>query len=301
MSLSPQEPLVSILMTVYNREKYISSAIESVIELQYHNWELIICDDCSTDNSLTIAKKYEEKDNRIKVYKNEVNLGDYPNRNRAATYAKGKYIKYLDSDDLIYPHGLGVMVGAMEQFGNAAFALSYAKSDDIKPYPFILTPHEAYCEHFLGRGLLHVGPSGSIVRRDVFESEGGFKLKRFLGDNEFWLRLSCKYSMLKMQPALVWWRKHEGQEIKAGNDAGYYAIETFLLNKRILESNFCPLSEHERKLALRKLKQHQARHILRMGLLKRQCKHAFTLYKKTGISFLELLTGLNRYLYYHSS
>src|SRR5258706_11542994 len=135
-------PLVSILMTVYNREKYIASAIESVIQLQYNNWELIICDDCSIDNSMAIAKQYEGKDKRIRVYKNEVNLGDYPNRNRAASFAKGKYIKFLDSDDLIYPHGLDVMVNAMEQFTEAAFALSHTRPEDIKPYPFMLTPHE---------------------------------------------------------------------------------------------------------------------------------------------------------------
>ena len=53
-----------------------------------------------------LPKRYEKKDARIKVYVNQTNLGDYPNRNKAASYAKGKYIKYLDADDLIYPHGL---------------------------------------------------------------------------------------------------------------------------------------------------------------------------------------------------
>jgi len=301
MSLNMPMPFVSILMTTYNREKYITDAIESVLRLTYSNWELIICDDCSTDNSLAIAKQYEEMDNRIKIYKNDVNLGDYPNRNRAASFAKGKYIKYLDSDDLIYPHGLGVMVSAMEEFTEAAFALSYSKPQDVKPYPFILMPNEAYREHFLGRGVLNTGPSGSIIRRDIFESEGGFKLKRFLGDNELWLRLASKYPMVKMHPALIWWRQHEGQEIKAGNNSGYYEIETFLLYKNILESNSSPLNESERKMALQKLKQHHARHILRMALLKGQFRATYSLYKKTNINLSELLTGLRPYVYYHSS
>ena len=103
-------PIASILTTVYNREKYIAACIDSVLASSYQDWELIIVDDVSTDASVAIAKSYEKKDPRIKVYVNEKNLGDYPNRNKAASYAKGKYLKYLDADDIIYPHGLEVMV-----------------------------------------------------------------------------------------------------------------------------------------------------------------------------------------------
>jgi glycosyltransferase involved in cell wall biosynthesis len=93
---------------------YIAEAIDSVINSNYQNWELIIVDDCSKDRTVEIARKYEKQDDRIKVYVNKTNLGDYPNRNRAASYAKGKYLKYVDADDLIYPHGLEVMVRALE-------------------------------------------------------------------------------------------------------------------------------------------------------------------------------------------
>ena len=98
---SSQPPLVSVLMTSYNREKYIGLAIESVLNSTYQNWELIICDDCSSDGTVEIAKSFAKKDARIRVYINERNLGDYPNRNRAAQYAVGTYLKYVDADD--YP------------------------------------------------------------------------------------------------------------------------------------------------------------------------------------------------------
>ena len=114
-------PIASILTTVYNREKYIAACIDSVLASSYQDWELIIVDDVSTDASVAIAQSYEQKDPRIKVYVNEKNLGDYPNRNKAASYAKGKYLKYLDADDIIYPHGLEVMVHTMEQFPEAAW------------------------------------------------------------------------------------------------------------------------------------------------------------------------------------
>ena len=102
-------------MTSYNREKYIAQAIESVLASTYKDFELIIVDDCSKDNTVGIAKKYEELDSRVKVYVNEFNLGDYPNRNKAATYAKGKYIKYIDADDMIYPWGLEIIINSFEK------------------------------------------------------------------------------------------------------------------------------------------------------------------------------------------
>src|SRR5271156_3108445 len=103
-------------MTAYNREKYIAQAIDSILESTYKNFELIIVDDCSKDKTVEIAKGYAQKDSRVKVFINEKNLGDYPNRNKAASYANGKYLKYVDSDDVVYPTGLEVFVNSMEQF-----------------------------------------------------------------------------------------------------------------------------------------------------------------------------------------
>jgi len=87
------EPLVSVLMTTYNRSKYLSMAVESVMASTYQNWELLIVDDQSTDNCVEIAQAFAAKDPRIKSIVNEKNIGDYPNRNMAASLAKGKYIK----------------------------------------------------------------------------------------------------------------------------------------------------------------------------------------------------------------
>jgi glycosyltransferase involved in cell wall biosynthesis len=109
-------PLVSVLMTAYNREKYIDEAIESVLASSYRNLELIVVDDCSKDRSVEIARTYAAKDDRVKVYVNETNLGDYPNRNRAASLARGEYIKYADSDDIMFPSCLKKMVTPMIQF-----------------------------------------------------------------------------------------------------------------------------------------------------------------------------------------
>jgi glycosyltransferase involved in cell wall biosynthesis len=111
----PDDPLVSVLMTTYNKERYIAEAIESVLTSTYTNFELIILDDCSNDRTVEIAEGVALMDHRIRVYVNENNLGDYRNRNEAAEYAKGKYIKYCDSDDKIFDWTLDYCVKMMEK------------------------------------------------------------------------------------------------------------------------------------------------------------------------------------------
>lgn len=92
------EGLVSIVMPSYNTGKYICETIESVLQQTYTDWELIIVDDCSKDNTLDILAQYEDK--RIRVLVNEKNSGAAVSRNRAIAEAKGEWIAFLDSDDL---------------------------------------------------------------------------------------------------------------------------------------------------------------------------------------------------------
>lgn len=97
-----KEPLVSIIMPLYNCEKYLSEAIESILEQSYLNWELLIVDDCSTDSSFAIAKSYAKKDNRIQVFINDsVKHGPGSTRNYGMDRIKGKYTYFIDSDDWI--------------------------------------------------------------------------------------------------------------------------------------------------------------------------------------------------------
>lgn len=205
-------PLVSVLMTSYNRELYIRVAIESVLAQTYDHFELIILDDGSTDRTVAVAKEYEYKDARVRVYQNEKNLGDYPNRNKAAYYAKGKYIKYVDADDYFYPWGLEIMVQSMEEFPEAGWGLCSLEQDRDKPFPFMLFPHEIYQYHLFRSSLFHKAPLSAIIKRDVFESVDGFSGKRQMSDTEMWHILGMKYSLVLMPHGIVWYREHNQQE-----------------------------------------------------------------------------------------
>lgn len=98
--MSENNPLVSIITPNYNCSRFITETIESVLAQTYTNWEMIIVDDCSTDNSYQISLEYSQKDSRIKVYKNDKNSGAAFSRNSALDIAQGEYIAFLDSDDL---------------------------------------------------------------------------------------------------------------------------------------------------------------------------------------------------------
>lgn len=100
------DDLVSIIMSAYNVEKYIAEAIESVLKQTYTNWELIIVNDCSIDATEQLAKKYQEQDERIKLHSLPENKGVANARNIALQNAVGRYIAFLDSDDIWLPEKL---------------------------------------------------------------------------------------------------------------------------------------------------------------------------------------------------
>ena len=106
--------LVSVIMPSYNTAEYISASIASVQEQTYTDWELIIVDDCSTDNTDEVVKPFLS-DNRIKYIKNEKNSGAAVSRNRALREAKGKWIAFLDSDDLWLPVKLEKQIAFMKK------------------------------------------------------------------------------------------------------------------------------------------------------------------------------------------
>ena len=93
------QPLVSVIMGVYNGERFLQEAIESVLEQSYSNIEFLICDDCSSDGTANILKEYAQKDRRIRLIKNEKNMGLATSLNRCIQLAKGELIARMDCDD----------------------------------------------------------------------------------------------------------------------------------------------------------------------------------------------------------
>lgn len=124
--------LVSIIMPSWNTDRFIAETIQSVIDQTYTNWELIIVDDCSSDNTNQIVASFE--DERIKYLHNEKNLGAALTRNKALREAKGEWIAFLDSDDLWMPEKLEHQIDFMNENGYSLSFTEYEKIDeDSKP------------------------------------------------------------------------------------------------------------------------------------------------------------------------
>lgn len=107
-------PTVSVLLSVYNADKYVSIAIESILNQSFQDIELIIVDDCSTDASWNVCQKYAQLDNRIRASRNNLNMGGGETLNIALGLAKGRYIAIQDNDDWSYPDRLANQLTFME-------------------------------------------------------------------------------------------------------------------------------------------------------------------------------------------
>lgn len=119
---------VSIVMPVFNSDKYLSEAIESILQQTFSDWELIIVDDHSTDSSVSIIKKYAQIDSRITPVYLSNNMGAAAARNTGIAYRRGRYLAFLDSDDIWLKHKLEIQLTFMEKNN---YAFSYTSYDLI--------------------------------------------------------------------------------------------------------------------------------------------------------------------------
>ena len=163
------EKLVSIVMPVYNAEKFLAKAIESVLGQTYRNFELFVIDDCSKDSSLHIAQTYEAQDNRIRVLKNEKNLNVAKTRNYGIQEATGEFIALLDSDDIWDPQKLERQMELLERENAGLAYCSYDFIDEsgasiLKPF---LVPKETNFNKMLYGN--DIGCSTVLIRADIFK------------------------------------------------------------------------------------------------------------------------------------
>lgn len=194
-------------MTLFNRASTVQESIQSVLNSTFENWELIILDDCSSDNSFDLAKEFTLIDSRIKVFQNKNNLGDYLNRNEIVKYANGFYLKYLDSDDMLYPYGLEMMLKYMDSNPKADWGLTDINQDDFKIFPYLVSSEEIYNAHYnIVGNIFTKAPSSLIIKKTFFEKTGGFINFKGISDYEFFYRISTNSNLLLMPYGYLWCR-----------------------------------------------------------------------------------------------
>ena len=282
-------PIVSVLMTSYNREKYIAEAIESVLASTFEDFELIIVDDCSTDRTVEIARSYEVKDSRIKLFINEENLGDYPNRNKAASYALGKYIKYVDADDMIYPWGLEIIIYNLERFPQASYCLDSIDQDVDKIFPISLNPKEAYEREYFLSSIFNKAPTSATIKLDVFTKAGGFSFKQHVGDFELWHKLSLSEHVLLLPHGIIWSRFHDEQESIANRTDSFVLFKYMIITRTFLVDKLNPLSAQQKAIVSKRLDRGISRSVLRSLIIERDLAKMAKKMKMSGFTCIRIL------------
>ena len=125
MSQYPQR--VSIISPAYNAAKSVNATIDSVIAQTHEDWEMLIADDCSRDNTIEVVEAYCKQDSRIKLFTNPENLGPAGTRNRLLKQASGRYIAFLDTDDRWLPHKLEKQLAALGETGASMCCTGYTR------------------------------------------------------------------------------------------------------------------------------------------------------------------------------
>ncbi len=225
---------VSIQMCTYNRAHYIKQAIDSVLSQTFTNWELLILDDCSTDNTESVLAEYL-KDPRIKYIKNSENLGINKNRNKALSFSTGEYVAVLDSDDY--------------------WIDSNKLSDQIQ----FLDNHKDYA--LIGTDMIIVNEEGTMLKKVTYPSSN-FAIHKLLllknlfchssviyrrqeiidlgsydeslpiwEDYDLWIRIGLKYKYANLNTYSTAYRKHTSQsnskKIKVGRDTQAHIVRTY--------------------------------------------------------------------------
>ena len=206
--------MISVILPVFNSEKYVAQTIESVLKQSFADFEFIIIDDASTDKSLKIIKKYARKDSRIRVITNDINLGIGGSRNIGLEIARGEYMAVADSDDISLPERFAKQVQFLEKSPDYCGLGTEVIYIDPEGSPLHVGSHYYSNEQIndqllLGNGDAIPHPS-FICKTDILQKIGGYDAT-FIGaeDLDLYLRLAEIGKLANLEDILVRIRRRQ--------------------------------------------------------------------------------------------
>jgi glycosyltransferase involved in cell wall biosynthesis len=228
-------PSVSVLMPSYNCARYLPEAIESVLAQDFRDFELVILDDRSTDSSNEVLESYARRDERIRYRLNERNLGLVENSNACLREARGKYVKFLHSDDkLTRPTALAQMLALLEGHPDASLAVCGREIIDensqrvrIKGFAgrqLTVSGAEAIAQT-VGTGSNLIGEPSCVLFRRADAERGFDPHYRQLVDLEMWFHLLRSGGLVYTPECLCAFRRHDRQQSKMNRVSGAHANE----------------------------------------------------------------------------
>jgi glycosyltransferase involved in cell wall biosynthesis len=210
--MNERTPLISVILPVYNGEEHLSECIESVLSQTFKDFEFIIVDDASTDNTAQMLKEFAKKDKRINIVTHKVNQKQTVAANTACKYTKGKYIARMDADDIALPNRFMRQVTFLEENTKIGLLGSWVDIIDNNG-TFLKIWYTHSTNQYLGWNLLFgasFAHSSVMMRRDCIEQVGFYQLHQ-AEDYDLWSRLSRITNVANLPEVLQQKRVWSGQ------------------------------------------------------------------------------------------
>ncbi|MCX8031286.1 MAG: glycosyltransferase [Thermodesulfovibrionales bacterium] len=252
-------PKISIIIPLYNHERYILNTICSVLNQDFSDFELIIINDGSTDRSEEIVKNI--KDERIKYYFQE-NQGAYRTINRGILLSKGDFVSILNSDDIYHPHRLTECLKVFESNPNISAVFSEVEfiDEDEKSFEILKAPEEDLSNFYfdptfegeqkmflkLLMGNFLASTSNLFCRREAFDKIGFFSNFKYAHDYDFFLRLSFNCKVFYIRSPLLKYRIHKSSTFKANEAETQF--EVGLILKKIIIKYLTHISDENKRV-----------------------------------------------------
>jgi glycosyltransferase involved in cell wall biosynthesis len=228
-------PKVSVCIPVFNGASYVGATIDSVLKQKFHDFEIVVVDNCSTDHTEAIVAEHMLLSEKIIFYKNEKNIGMAENFNKCLEYARGKNIKYLCADDLLLPDCLETMVNGLDAHPEVSLVCGgrlsineYGKSFGLNRYSSetqIVQGHEAITRCLFGLNFIGE-PSAVLFRKSELLARFRSELPQLM-DMDVWFRLLEKGHLLSIKTPLCSIRSHDAQMTRENINSGKF-IEDYI-------------------------------------------------------------------------
>jgi len=244
------QPKISVVMTVYNTEKYLKEAINSVLNQTFENFEYILINDASTDNSLEILQSFRDK--RLRIVNNPVNMGVAASSNIGLDMARGTYVIRMDSDDISLPHRFETQLNYMEDHPDIGVVGSWVRcfgdQTDDYVWEFPLQHHEIRANQIFNPKIHH---SSIIMRKSLLDRYHLRYNPRFTRslDYEFYVRHADKLTFANLNEVLLLYRRHPEQI-----STGYFNEQQQLAGEvRLSELGKLGITPNEREFLLHQM------------------------------------------------
>jgi glycosyltransferase involved in cell wall biosynthesis len=245
------QPLFTVATITFNSGQWVRQAIESILSSSYDDFELIISDDCSTDDTWEIIQEYT--DHRIRAWRNEQNIGEYPNRNKVLREARGRFILFIDGDDILYKDALARSANYLTAFPEAkALWGVYPVYFDFVALPYLFTPLQLTRLNYLSTyPVTVVGFAESFFSVEALLQMRGFHEGFAIGDTYIKRNFCCRFPVLLVTAGFAYWRQYPEQASNRVRSFYKNIIETYQIDKGVLWTKDNPLSEDEMQKARR--------------------------------------------------